>query len=387
MKAQERLLSLCMIVKNEEATIARCLKSARAAVDEMIVVDTGSTDRTPQMCAAAGAKVLHFPWQNNFAEARNHGLKEASGRWVLWLDADETLQVEDCARLRDALRTSEETVMLVELINYYGAQPPDPYRAHKLLHHRLLRNGLGLRFKGRIHEQLDFGEVMPGDIRVGEAEVRVHHFGYMDEAVTGKQKHLRNMALLRGEKERRNDDPWIDFHLAGELYRVGDYRSAFEQVNAAMRGFLSLGQIPPSLLYKLKYASLLESGSWRSVWPAIERAIELYPDYVDLHFYCGIVQLARGDSAAALAAFETCLRLGEGYSVHLTTAGAGSFLAEYYIGLCHEHSGESDAARRAYIRALDGYPQLEEALARLESGERSSTDGGGAGCRKPIFRT
>ncbi|MFB5764080.1 glycosyltransferase family 2 protein [Paenibacillus medicaginis] len=84
-------ISLCMIVKNEEPYLAQCLSSARSIVDEIIVVDTGSTDRSAAIASDYGAKVIHQPWDDSFSNARNRGLAEATCEWVLWLDADEVL--------------------------------------------------------------------------------------------------------------------------------------------------------------------------------------------------------------------------------------------------------------------------------------------------------
>src|SRR5438309_3283180 len=107
MGAKRVRLSLCMIVKNEERFIQDCLESAREAVDEMVVVDTGSTDRTVELAEQAGAQVSHFQWCNDFAAARNASIERAKGAWVLWLDADERLGPGSAAELRRAIRQNQ----------------------------------------------------------------------------------------------------------------------------------------------------------------------------------------------------------------------------------------------------------------------------------------
>ncbi len=94
-------VSLCMIAKDEQEHISGCLESVRGLVDEIIVVDTGSADRTKETARSCGAKVFSFPWTGNFAEARNESLRHATGDWIIFLDADERLNsfgVEDCLR-------------------------------------------------------------------------------------------------------------------------------------------------------------------------------------------------------------------------------------------------------------------------------------------------
>src|SRR5207249_3515175 len=99
--------SLCMIVKNEEQFLVDCLASMRDAVDEIIIVDTGSTDATVELAEAAGAKVFHYPWQDDFAAARNESISHATGKWILWMDADERLAPGAAAVIRDAVKRND----------------------------------------------------------------------------------------------------------------------------------------------------------------------------------------------------------------------------------------------------------------------------------------
>lgn len=91
-------LSLCMIVKNEEDVLARCLESARAAADEIIIVDTGSSDQTRRIARQFTEKVYDFEWIDDFAAARNFSFSKATMDYCLWLDADDILRAEDCRR-------------------------------------------------------------------------------------------------------------------------------------------------------------------------------------------------------------------------------------------------------------------------------------------------
>ena len=115
-------VSLCMIVRDEEEMLAACLESCREAVSEMVIVDTGSSDRTVEIAESFGARVVHFAWSGSFAEARNVGIDAATGDWILWLDADEQLEPGDDARLAELTRQPwREAHWLVET-NYTGQQ-------------------------------------------------------------------------------------------------------------------------------------------------------------------------------------------------------------------------------------------------------------------------
>lgn len=364
-------LSLCIIVKDEERWIARCLTSVKDVVDEMIVVDTGSSDRTREIAKALGASVYPYAWSGHFADARNFGVEKATGEWILWLDADEEVDVKDAPHLRDVLALSDQSIALIELINFHGTSPPHSNNAYRLAHHRLFRNGIGLRFRNSIHEQLNVGDIIPNLSAIPSLPMKVYHYGYMDTVTEDKKKFERNHSLLLKAAEASDPDPWVYYHLASEAYRIQEYKLSFEQVNKSIIHFLQKGLTPPSMLYKLKYASLLSLGSFDGAWPAIDKAIAMYPDYVDLHFYKGVILMQKDRLEEALASFRYCLELGEGNLNHLTLKGLGSFQPWYYIGLCQEKKGNPEEAREAYEEALKlspEHPEAREAYSHLLSG-------------------
>ena len=359
-------LSLCMIVRDEEKWITACLDSVRDAADEMIVVDTGSRDATPGLAERCGAKVYAFAWNDDFAEARNFSLDRASGDWILLLDADERLDPAGRPAIRDILGSDLRLASLT-VVNYYGGDPPDPARSNRLAQYRLFRNSPKLRFKGAIHEQLErVPELTPAS--VVRLPAVIHHYGYMDGPVREKNKSARNLRIISESMRREPDyDPWLDYHAASELYRLGRLDEALAFVRRAVLRFLQRGRMPPSLLYRLKYAALIEAGRYAEAERGIDAAIRLHPDYVDLHLYKGIILLELDRADEALAAFEHCLRLGEGGggAAHLTCCGAGSFQAWYCIGRCHQRLGRIGEAREAFAKALELRPDYPEALAAM----------------------
>ncbi|MFS0559085.1 glycosyltransferase family 2 protein, partial [Brevibacillus sp. 179-C9.3 HS] len=126
-------LSLCMIVKNEGNCIERCLNSVKHAVDEMIIVDTGSSDDTINICRSAGASVFSYEWNDDFASARNYGLERATGDWIIWLDADEEVDEADAVKLKELLPDTEADLFSIQLINYCGKQVDD-YHVLQMAH-------------------------------------------------------------------------------------------------------------------------------------------------------------------------------------------------------------------------------------------------------------
>jgi len=364
-----------MIVRDEADTLERCLSSVAPFVEEIVIVDTGSIDQTIAIAESFGARVIRTCWQEDFSLARNAGLEHVTGDWVLWMDADEALEMADGLTMRESLKKEVGPLCLVELINYYGASPPDPLRSHRLAHHRLFRNGLGLRFVHPIHEQLNVNEVIASPEPPPTIQVRIYHYGYLDEIILAKDKSRRNIRMLKKQTTLPNYSPWIDYHLASEWLTATRYDEAIEGINRSIARFLDAGQLPPSLVYKLKYAALLESGHADRIWPAVDLAILLYPDYVDLHFYKGVSLLLRGDYEAAEASFSHCLAIGEICTIHLSMRGAGSFLAYFYRGECRRLSGRLDLAREDYMETLRLNPRFaaaEQVCLGLETDRKGS---------------
>jgi len=359
------LLSLCMIVKDEEEWIDKCLQRVEGVVDEIIIVDTGSMDRTKEICQNYNAYIYDFQWTESFCEARNYGLEKASGEWILWLDADEELEIKNAEEFRSVLKNSERDFWMIELINYYGKLPPDSNRAYLFASYRLFRNHKGIRFEGNIHEHLNLKITSGNEVTEVLPNAKIHHYGYMDMVVENKEKHKRNLYLLQKEKQHSEYSPWIDYHIASEYYRARQYTEAFQQINISILRFLERKKLPPSLLYKLKYDILLCIGSFEGAWPGIENAIALYPEYVDLHFYKGIILYGKGMIKEAIDTFRHCIEIGDGDVRFLTMIGCGGYLAWYYIGRCLEDMGNPSQAIKAYSQSLCLHPEYHEARERL----------------------
>ena len=356
-----------MIVKDEEPWIERCLSSVREGVDEIIVVDTGSRDRTMDIAHSLGAKVLQFPWKESFAEARNYSLRHASGAWVLWMDADEEIAEDEAIKLRQVGGLGDSRLASLETVHFNSSFRPRPDEAYRLAQCRLFRNGEGVHFSGDIHEQM----CLPGQVSGETASlpvqlpVRLFHYGYLESITAFKSKHERNLKLLKQFSDQPNPDPWNLYHIASEYQRVGEYTAAYQQVNLAIAASLRQKKLPPPLFYKLKYGCLLTLGMFREGWPGIDKAISLYPDYVDLHLYKGCILMHLGKVEAAISAFEHCLALGENALHYMVLTGAGTFYPCYYMGKCYEMCIMPGEAKVWYRRALEYSPGFTEAAEKL----------------------
>ena len=145
-------VSLCMIVRNESANLPRCLASVKDSVDELVVVDTGSTDDTPDVAAAFGTRVWHFEWQDDFAGARNTALEHATGDWILHLDADEELAAGLAALVQPCVAAHRRAAFLVNVRSRNGES--DLTQFYDSWQVRLFRNRPDFRYELAVHEQI-----------------------------------------------------------------------------------------------------------------------------------------------------------------------------------------------------------------------------------------
>lgn len=222
-------ISLCMIVKDEEVRLPGCIESARGAVDEIVVVDTGSSDRTAEVAKSLGAKVHFFPWRDDFSAARNESLRHAKGDWILFLDADETLNtLGDGERLRKAASLPGIDAFSVPIIN------PRPDRESGVATGaavRFFRNLPGIRFSSRVHENVDRFLLEKG-ARVANGPFLIEHRGYALDRDAVRKKYERNLRLLQKELEENPDNAHARYHLGltfMALEREPEARGAFDR--------------------------------------------------------------------------------------------------------------------------------------------------------------
>ncbi len=244
-------VSLCMIVKNEEGNLPGCLQCAADLVDEIVVVDTGSTDRTKDAAARYGARVYDFPWVDDFAAARNESLRYATGDWIFWLDADDRIDEPNRRGLRRLFAAlPDENVAYV--MTYLALREAGTGRDSAVDHVQLFRSHPQIRWQYRVHEQ-----ILPAVERLGgrtcRTDVVIHHLGYQD-AATVRRKLERNLHLLRLDHAERPDDAVVLFNLGRTLLRSGEVAEA---VPFLRRG--AAGLEPERVIAPVAYALAVEA--------------------------------------------------------------------------------------------------------------------------------
>jgi tetratricopeptide (TPR) repeat protein len=348
-------ISLCTIVRDEEALLPRCLASVREVVDEIIVVDTGSTDRTIEIAQQFGAVVYPYPWQDDFAAARNESLRHAQGDWILVLDADETLLPDCVADLRAAI-ASPHCIAVTLLREEVGAQQ-NPYT----LLCRLFRRHPQIQFQRPYHETIDdsitaLQAAEPHWVIYSLPLPAIVHDGYRPEAIAQHQKSDRAERIMSRYLETHPQDAYICSKL-GALY-VTQGRHA-EGCALLERGITTQPE-SPAVCYELHYHLGIAHTAMAQVRLAqqyYEQALETaLPDRLKLAAYINLAALYSDSNAWAQA--EALLA----YVLEIEPSWA---ISHYNLGLIYKAQGNYRAAATAYQQAIALEPTNPEAHQNL----------------------
>lgn len=381
LKYHKPTISLCMIVRNESELLGECLRIASALVDEIIVVDTGSTDGTQEIAAGYGAKVLHHEWKDDFSEARNVSIQHATGDWILWMDADERLRESEIVQIRSSLKDCNAATFLVPILN------PTPKGAHFSRGHRLFRNHCGIRFSGRIHEQIS-PSLTPGMGRVLPAGFTIDHLGYAlaEEKLT--RKNERNLALLKKSKDADPRDSYVRFTLAQALLTIDDYDAAEKEI------YVALGQDPvqriskplPPDLRAAAFSNLadcsLRRGDFQTALIHCRESLQIVPLQTTARLIAYRACLASADHEAALLELEEVARILQDPSnpgqsgIEVTIDPAD---LRHAMGECCIKLNRLDEAVAHFNNALDLDPSRPKTLAALARCAMSTGDAESAG--------
>jgi glycosyltransferase involved in cell wall biosynthesis len=270
------LLSLCMIVKNEERDLPRCLDSVRGLTREFIVVDTGSTDATARVAACCGAKVIPFDFRFvDFAAARNRAIERASGRWILMLDADETLDRAGAPKLEALVARDENVGYYLERHNH--ASDPAGGADRPVVDYvvRLFPNRPGYRFRGRVHETID-QSILAGGGRLDRSGIRIDH-NFSSDVRDRAGRNRWYIAILKEELAANpRDSSRLDF-LAAEYHQLRMYDEAAAVTERIVR---MRPRDPRARLYLGVYRLIYQSDPARAR-AEFSRALKLRPDFAE----------------------------------------------------------------------------------------------------------
>ncbi len=354
-----------MIVKNEERFLEQCLQSVAGVVDEICIVDTGSTDRTVEIAQQFGAHLERREWRNDFAWARNEAIKMASFRWILMLDADEELKPESIPALQVLKSAPAETCGV--WIRCYNRS--DDYRGTGEMSHALVRifpNNARVGFRGMIHEFVTLDGNSTGLAAV-QAPISIVHYGYLKEVVESRSKAQRNFEIVKAAAEADPSDPFAWFNVGTTAFMMHDFQSArdalerMRELNGdAPRGFIANGHAVLAETYCDKL------GDPKKGEEIARGALRFSPHYANAHFQLGKSLVAQQRFDEARAAFEEAIEDGKySHQQFVVDDQVSIWKAHSEIGSSHVMQGDDRSAVQWFRAGLANAPTVQPLMLNL----------------------
>ena len=349
-----------LIVRDEASVLRRCLESLAGAVDEIVVVDTGSTDPSPEVAEELGARVLHRPWDHDFSVARNLGLDHLSADWVLYIDADEYLVDHGAGRMADGLLDPDRHVA-------YRVRMRSHARYTRYLEYRIWRNRPDIRFRGVIHETTvpDIWRVAGDEgLLVGDTAICLDHDGYEGDQ---EAKHRRNLPMLLAAVGQDPDRTYLWDHIGRIHAARGDAASAQEAWRHGIELVRKNGVTVP--VDSQVYVDMIFSNARLETPDAdlLAEALTLFPDnpYV---LWCGALDaMARHAFVQARDLLDRVVDLPEDVAADCGLAGDERLTREWTFnarGVCRYQLGDLAGAAADFGRAEALAPDVAEYRAR-----------------------
>ena len=332
-----------MIVKNEEKNIEKALSWGKDVMWEQVVVDTGSTDRTVELACRIGAKVYHYLWTDDFSSAKNYAIEKCRGDWIALLDADEYMVFPDVQKLLGIIEELEKRHM--DGLSTGWQQIDDKGQIFSSgTQVRFFRNDPDIRYRRRIHEQLE--SVSGRELRLGDAvnELSIFHTGYQTENQTEKKRSGRNRRLIQEELKENPKDYEMMGYMGDECLVDGN------KEEAEYWYLRSIEYMPSQLYYNDQRSAvtftqllilLIEKGdvSWNEIEKIYQKAVKLLPEEADFDYEVGQFFAVRGEMKDAVFYLETAIEKLNTYGCNNKALLLAANLLEAYdllVRCCYE---------------------------------------------------
>lgn len=283
-------LSLSMIVKNEERFLPGCLDSVSGLVDEIVIVDTGSTDSTRRIAESFGAKIFNFEWCDDFSAARNISLRHTTGDWILYLDADERIDRSYHDEIRRLISSKKADAYLLNLKSKIGLREDAQY--HLVSYPRLFRKLKGVKFIGEVHEQVT-SSLAAIHARIVQTDVIIDHLGYAQDDDVILEKARRNHRLILSQVEGGENHGYALYQLGQTEIILGEVDNGLAHLNEALNvgGF---GKSVEASIYAIIAENESKRGDNEAALVACDRSLESAPQQAFAHMMKGEIYLKLG---------------------------------------------------------------------------------------------
>jgi glycosyltransferase involved in cell wall biosynthesis len=381
-------VSLTIIVRDEENNLPRCLESVPGIFDEIVVVDTGSVDRTKEIAQELGARVFDFPWIHNFAAARNAALDHATGDYAFWLDADDVVDPPEREKLRELLdslpwhghaaratlgrhgqdaRATHQDSRLAYVVRCACDPSSDGSGGETVVDHiRLFPLRDDVRWTYRVHEQI-LPALKRACVPVLWSNVTVRHTGYTDPALRAR-KLERDTRILREELNERPDDPFVLFNLGS----IAAERKEWDEALALLQRSLA-GSAPGDSIVRKLFALIARAqqtlGESGAALRTCAQGLAVDPEDAELWFRKAVVYRHRGESTLAEACWQRILSLRRPEQFCSVDPGIYGHLTRRNLAMLAAERGDSAEANRLWAEVLAECPGDPEAAAKLDASQ------------------
>lgn len=343
-------VSVCMIAKNEDNHIEECLKRLRPCRFEIIVVDTGSVDRTVEIAHKYADRVFHFAWCDDFSSARNFSIQQAANDWVLTIDCDEYLENVNLADLEDALVKNSKAVGMVTRNNPYTVQG-----ARSIMSERIGRlfNRNFCHYEGTVHEQVRTLQGKEPD--QFSIPLTFYHEGYVEES-DKRMRATRNLEMLLHDLVLKGPNPYMYFQLGQNYLSLNDLEKAAHYYKLG----LEMNTDPSSDFARNMmeaYGYCLMNLAKYDDAMTLKEYYDQFSDRADFVYLMGMLHMKKGETAEAIAEFEKATKLSTP-----SRKGVNSYRAYFQIADIYESIGDFEKARTYYKKCGN----FEPALRRLK---------------------
>ncbi len=345
-----------MIVRDSVRTLDSCLNSIRPWVDEMIVVDTGSIDDTPQIAARYGAKVFHFRWCDDFAAARNESLRYATGEWLFWMDSDDTIDETNGRKLRELANQTLERTPTAYVMQVHCPGPEiDGCRSLTSVDHvKMFRNRPELKFEGRIHEQ-----ILAAIRRIGGevvwTDLFLVHSG-SDQSLEGrKRKHERDLRLLEMELADHPNHPFVLFNLGMTYGDMGEHARAIQYLVRSLE-VASPDESQVRKAYALLVSSQTQLGDYQAAWQTCQKGRALFAKDSELLFREGVLAHHLRRLPDAVKAYQAVLRKSNERHFSSVDPAITGYKARHNLALVYAELGQLNLAELQWRNVIAEMP-------------------------------
>jgi len=358
-------LSVCLIIKNEENCLERCLSSIKAIADEIIVIDTGSTDNSVEIASEFGAEVYFIEWLNDFSSARNYSLDQASGEWILIIDADEELDQKCLQLIKIKIQMPDVDAYLLSVTSSCQKNKQDLLELPDF-QLRLFRNNSNYRYRGYIHEQIldSILEHNPLAVIKTAPEMTIIHCE-SNPRDNGEEYRLeRNLNLINRVLKKENANTSKYFLLGREYYRHYKYSEALKYLKLACQNYHGQTADLPILL-RLIILCFCKLNKMSEAMDFLNDALITRSGSADLYFFKGVICLALGLYSQANHALEKALSYYPCPPYRDILFYHAKYTCQLLLGALSEYFMDMDNALFYYLESLKDNPYLAASLRRM----------------------